>query len=71
MMVIDCHRNLTVILYKLMYYNFQPFEIVFCYRDPQPQVVENYSYLFNLRPNIYKYWCWDSHIIPSNSDLIG
>ena len=28
------------------------------YRDPQPQVVDNYSYLFNLRPNIYKY-CTD------------
>ena len=40
------------------------------YRDPQPQVVENYSYLFNLRPNIYKY-CWlNNHLIPNNSDLI-
>ena len=27
------------------------------YRDPQPQVVENHSYLFNLRPNISNYGC--------------
>ena len=40
---------------KLVYLNFQPLEVVSRYRDPQPQVVENYSYLFNLRPNIYKF----------------
>ena len=34
---------------KLIYLNFQPLEVVSRYRDPQPQVVENYSYL---RPNI-------------------
>ena len=34
--------------------NFQPLEVVFCYGDPQFQVVENYSYLFNLRANTYK-----------------
>ena len=34
--------------------NFQPLEVVSRYRDPQLQVVENYSYLFNLRPNVYK-----------------
>ena len=38
----------------LIYFNFQPLEVVYRYSDPQPQVVENYSYLFNLRPNIYK-----------------
>ena len=27
---------------KLIYLNFQPLEIVSRYRDPQPQVVENY-----------------------------
>ena len=39
---------------KLIYLNFQPLEVVSYYSDPQPQVVENCSYLFNLRPNIYK-----------------
>ena len=39
---------------ELIYLIFQPLEVVSRYRDPQPQVVENYSYLFNLRPNIYK-----------------
>ena len=31
---------------KLIYLNFQSLEVVSRYRDPQPQVVENYSYLF-------------------------
>ena len=35
--------------------NFQPLEVVSRYRDPQPQVFENYPYLFNLRLNIHKY----------------
>ena len=30
----------------LIHLNFQPLEIVSRYRDPQPQVAENYSYLF-------------------------
>ena len=30
--------------------NFQLLQLVSRYRDPQPEVVENYSYLFNLRP---------------------
>ena len=29
---------------KLIYYNFQPLEVVSRYRDPQLQVGENYSY---------------------------
>ena len=40
----------------LKYVNFQPLEVVSSYRDPQPQMAENYSYLFNLRHNIYKSW---------------
>ena len=44
---------------KLIYFNFQPFEVVSRYRDPQLQVVENYSYLFNytssFQPNINEY----------------
>ena len=39
---------------KLIYLNFHALEVVSRYRDLQPQVLENYSYLFNLRPNIYK-----------------
>ena len=35
------------------------------YRDPQLQVVEKYSYLFNLRPHIY-----NTIFVPNNSDLI-
>ena len=34
--------------------NFHPLEVVSRYRDPQLQVGENYSHLFNLRPNIRK-----------------
>ena len=33
---------------KVIYLNFHPLEVVFRFRDPQPQVVENYSYLSNL-----------------------
>ena len=58
-------------LLKLIYLNFQPLEVVSRYRDPQPQVIENYSYVFNLRLNIYKCWCLNSHFISNYSDLIG
>ena len=39
---------------KLNYLNFQPLEVVSRYRDPQIQVAENYSYLFNMGTNICK-----------------
>ena len=39
---------------KLIYLKFQPLEVVSRYRDPQPQVAEKYSYLFNLTKNICK-----------------
>ena len=39
---------------KLNNVNFYPFEVVSCYRDPQFQVGDNYSFSFNLRPNIFK-----------------
>ena len=35
---------------KLYFLNFYPLEVVSRYRDPQLQVGENYSYLFNLKP---------------------
>ena len=56
---------------KLIDLNFQPFEIVSRYRDPQPKLVENYSYLFKLRPNIYKFVCLNNYSIPNNSGLIS
>ena len=39
---------------KLIYVNFHPLEVVSRYRDPQLQVNENYSYLFNLSTNVCK-----------------
>ena len=39
---------------KLIYLNFQPLKIVSRYREPQLQVAENYSYLFNMTPDICK-----------------
>ena len=55
----------------LIYFNFQPLEVVSRYRDPQLQVVENCSYLFNLRPKIYKSSRLNSDFTPNNNDLIG
>ena len=47
--------NLAKLIYlKFIYLNFQSLEVESRYRDPQPQVIESNSYLFNLRPNIYK-----------------
>ena len=39
---------------KVIYLNLHQLEVVFRFRDPQPQVIENYSSLFNLWPNINK-----------------
>ena len=39
----------------LIYLNFHPLEVALRYRDPQPQVGENYSHLFNLRANSCKF----------------
>ena len=55
---------------ELIYLNFQTLEVVSRYRDPQLQVTENYSYLFNLSTNICKSSCLDTHSIPKNSDLV-
>ena len=56
---------------KSIYLNFHPLEVVSHYRDPQLQVGEIYSYLFNLKPSIYTSWCLNTHIVPNNGDLIG
>ena len=45
--------------------NFNFHSLVFVSRDPQIQVGDNYSYLFNLRPRLNK------HFVPNNSDFIG
>ena len=50
---------------------FHPLEVVSRYRDPQLQVAENYSYLFNFRRNICKSSCVNTYFIPNNCDLIG
>ena len=42
----------ATILTKLKNLNFHPLEVVSRYRDPQLQVGENYSYLYNLNQNI-------------------
>ena len=56
---------------KLISSNFHPLEVVSRYRDPQLQVGENYSYLFNLRPTICKSWYLNTHFFLNNSDLIS
>ena len=50
---------------KVIYLNFQSLEVVCRYRDPQLQVAENYSYLFNFITNICKSWCLETHFIPN------
>ena len=44
-------------LFCYIYLHFHPLEVVSRYSDPQCQVLENYSYVFNLRPDIYKSSC--------------
>ena len=75
----DISSSINIYLYikaypaKLIYYylNFQPLEVVSRCRDPQPQVAENYRYLLNLRPNIYKSWCLNNHFTPNKSGLLS
>ena len=38
---------------RIVVTTFKLLEVVSRYRDSQPQVVENHSYLFNLTPRIY------------------
>ena len=55
---------------KLMYLIFHQLEFVSRYRDPQLQVAENYSYLFDLCTNICKFSCSHTHFILNNSHLV-
>ena len=52
-------------LAKLIYSNFQPLEVVSRYRDPHIRLKRS-----NLRRNIYKAWCLNSHFIPRNKSHI-
>ena len=56
---------------KLIYFKFQPLEVVSRFRDSQPQVVKNVLYLFNFRPNIYKSGYLNSHFLPKTVTLKG
>ena len=55
---------------EVKWLNFQPLEVVDRGSETQPEVVNNYPYLFDLRPNIYKTLCLNSNFIPNNSGLI-
>ena len=55
---------------KLIYLNLHPLEVAFRYRDPQLQVAEKNSYLFNFSTHICKSWCLDTQFIYNNSDLV-
>ena len=50
--------------------NFHPLEVVSRYRDPQLQVGEKLSLLFNLSPNISKSWCLNAYFARNNSAFI-
>ena len=50
--------------------NFQLLKVVSRYRDPQPEVVENFSYLFYLWPRIGKYLSLNTQLLPDTSDLV-
>ena len=54
---------------KLNNLNFRPLEVVSRYREPQLQVDENYSCLFNFRSIICKSWCLSIHYVSNNCDL--
>ena len=59
-LVIVCYEtyNLrTTINLDYLNLNFHPLQAVGHASETQLQVGENYSYLFNLRPNICKFWC--------------
>ena len=48
------HQDLPMFYPKLNMSNFHPLAVVGRGSETQQQVVENYSYLFNLRPHILK-----------------
>ena len=50
---------------KFIYLNCHSLEVVSRYRDPQLQVAEHYSYLFNFNTNICKSRCLDTRTFHS------
>ena len=52
--LISVHVLVLCIIFKSYLAKLIEVEVVSPYRNPQPQVVENYSYLFNLSTNICK-----------------
>ena len=64
---VQCYPLLLILIYLY----FHPLKIVLRYRDPQFQVVENYSYLFNLRSTFCKFWCFNTHFAPNISDFMA
>ena len=48
----------NVCTFKLLFLNFDRFEVVSRNRDPQSKLDENQSYLLNLGENITKSWCF-------------
>ena len=63
-----CQSELNSFPAKLSHLNFHPLEVVSRQRDPQLEVVKKYSFSFNLRANICKSCCLNTHFIP-NCDL--
>ena len=64
-----CSLTFHPLTTNLFNWNFHTLEVVSHYHDPQLQVGENYSYLFNLRSNIWNSLCLNAHLI-SNDRLI-
>ena len=50
----------------LFYLNFTHLKLCLATATHNIQVDGNYSYLINLRPNICKSWCLNTHFIPDN-----
>ena len=46
------HGRITPYPAKVIYLNFQPLEVVSRYRDPQPQVAENYYFFTFTNVNV-------------------
>ena len=63
------HHQFNHFPVTLSFLNVYPHEVASRDRDPQLQVVENYSYLVNLRGNICYCVCLNTHFIPNTSDL--
>ena len=60
---IKIFQSFNPFIAKLFNWNFHPLKVVFCWRDPQLQVSENWSDLTKWRSTLFKS-CWlMSHVI--------